>query len=173
MSRVLLSQWQAGRLRAGAGVERDDSHELAIDRWLAGWRGHLASWLSAAACRRLRGAVAAVLLRSEAVAALDDAALNVAIAALRDRLRAEGLADEPVREAFALVREVSRRLLGKAHYPAQLSGGFVLLSGRLAEMQTGEGKTLTALLPAITVALAGAPVHVVTVNDYLAARCRR
>ena len=170
MSRVLLSQWQAGRLRAGAGVERDDSHELAIDRWLAGWRGHLASWLSAAACRRLRGAVAAVLVRSEAVAALDDAALNVAIAALRDRLRAEGLADEPVREAFALVREVSRRLLGKAHYPAQLSGGFVLLSGRLAEMQTGEGKTLTALLPAITVALAGAPVHVVTVNDYLAAR---
>ena len=170
MSRRLLSQWQAGRLRPGASVERDDGHERAIDRWIGGLRGHLAGVLSAWACHRLRGEVAAVVAQSEALAALDDAALDARIGAVAQALRARGLAPVAVRESFALVREVARRLLGKAHYPAQLTGGFVLLSGRLAEMQTGEGKTLTALLPAITAALAGAPVHVVTVNDYLAAR---
>ncbi len=170
MSRVLLQQWQAGRLRAGPVVERDDGRERPIDRWLAGWRGLAAPWLSAWRCRRLRADVAAVLAQGDALQALDEAALDARIAATRERLQAEGLTRGAVQQAFALVREVSRRTLGKAHYPAQLTGGLVLLGGRLAEMQTGEGKTLTALLPAVTVALAGAPAHVVTVNDYLAAR---
>lgn len=71
---------------------------------------------------------------------------------------------------FALVREVTFRKLGIRHYPKQLRGGFIMMRGQLAEMQTGEGKTLTATLTASAMALSGRPVHVVTVNDYLAAR---
>ncbi|GAB4278035.1 MAG: hypothetical protein Kow0092_33820 [Deferrisomatales bacterium] len=86
------------------------------------------------------------------------------------RLRREGLAEEAVVEAFALVREVAERAVGLRPFDVQVLGGWVLLGGRVAEMETGEGKTLTATLPASTAALAGIPVHVVTVNDYLAAR---
>jgi preprotein translocase subunit SecA len=89
---------------------------------------------------------------------------------VRRELVAHGLADAPVVECFALVREACTRLLGLRHYPVQLMGGCAMLRGNLAEMQTGEGKTLTAVLPAVTVALAGAPVHVITVNEYLARR---
>lgn len=71
---------------------------------------------------------------------------------------------------FALIREVAFRQLGMRHYPVQLRGGYVMMCGQFAEMQTGEGKTLTATLTAGAMALAGRPVHVVTVNDYLAAR---
>ena len=170
MSRVLLSQWHAGALRGDGVVERGDGDEQAIDRWLAGLRGAAAPLASAWTLRRWRGRLAAVLAQADALAALDEPALDARIAAVRDALRRQGLAEAPVCDAFALVREVSRRLLGKAHHPVQLLGGWVMLSGRLAEMATGEGKTLTALLPSVTVALAGAPVHVVTVNDYLAAR---
>src|SRR5262245_4934501 len=73
-------------------------------------------------------------------------------------------------EACALIREATGRKLGLRHYPVQLMGGLVLVDGGLAEMQTGEGKTIVGLLPAITVALSGHPVHIVTVNDYLAKR---
>jgi len=75
-----------------------------------------------------------------------------------------------VAQAFALVREVARRTLGMRHFDVQVMGGWVLLHGMVAEMETGEGKTLTATLPACTAALAGLPVHIVTVNDYLATR---
>ena len=75
-----------------------------------------------------------------------------------------------VARAFALIKVSAGRVLGMDHYPVQLIGGYTLLRGQLAEMATGEGKTLTALLPAATAALAGVPVHVVTVNDYLARR---
>src|SRR5207244_12011153 len=71
---------------------------------------------------------------------------------------------------FAWVRAAANRRIGMQHFPVQLMGGYVMLSGRLAEMETGEGKTLPATLPAATAALAGMPVHVVTVNDYLAKR---
>jgi preprotein translocase subunit SecA len=92
------------------------------------------------------------------------------VSAVRAALAVDGLADAPVAECFALIREVCSRQLGLRHYPVQLMGGYAMLRGALAEMQTGEGKTLTAVLPAVTVALAGAPVHVITVNDYLASR---
>jgi preprotein translocase subunit SecA len=85
-------------------------------------------------------------------------------------LRRDGFCPEAVAAAFALVREVGRRTLGLRHYDVQLAGGYALLNGMVAEMDTGEGKTLTATLTAATVALAGTPVHVVTVNDYLAQR---
>ncbi len=89
---------------------------------------------------------------------------------LRAALARQGLSDVLVAESFALVREVAARLLGQRHFDVQVAGGYALLRGLVAEMHTGEGKTLTATLPACTAALAGLPVHIVTVNDYLASR---
>lgn len=99
-----------------------------------------------------------------------DEKLKALTAAFRERLsRGESL-DEILPEAFAVVREASRRVLGMRHFDVQLIGGMVLHSGRIAEMKTGEGKTLVATLPAYLNALTGKGVHVVTVNDYLARR---
>ncbi len=77
---------------------------------------------------------------------------------------------EDAAQSFALVREAAAATLGKRHFDVQVMGGWIMLNGMIAEMDTGEGKTLTATLPACTAALAGMPVHVVTVNDYLAKR---
>jgi preprotein translocase subunit SecA len=88
----------------------------------------------------------------------------------RERLLREGLSDPELTRVFALVREAARRTLGMPHYDVQLVGGWVMARGMLAEMETGEGKTLTATLPATAAALAGIPVHVVSVNDYLVQR---
>ncbi|HTN94724.1 MAG TPA: preprotein translocase subunit SecA [Gallionella sp.] len=89
---------------------------------------------------------------------------------MRSLLRREGFAPELVGECFALVREAASRTTGQRHYASQLMAGWALLEGRLVEMATGEGKTFAATLPACAVALAGYPVHVITVNDYLARR---
>ena len=89
---------------------------------------------------------------------------------LGSELRAGDYDEDRVARAFALVREVADRTLGERHFDVQLLGGRVLLEGMVAEMETGEGKTLTATLAACTAALAGIPVHIVTVNDYLALR---
>ena len=89
---------------------------------------------------------------------------------LGQRLRREGFTDDLVAQTFALVREMADRKLGMRHFDVQLIGGLVLLKGMVAEMETGEGKTLTATLAAATAALSGTPVHIVTVNDYLAER---
>ncbi len=89
---------------------------------------------------------------------------------LRVQFRKAGLAAELTARAFALIREQAERTLGMRHYDCQVVGGWAILEGMLAEMDTGEGKTLTATLPAGVAALAGVPVHVITVNDYLAAR---
>ena len=88
----------------------------------------------------------------------------------KDRLQNGETLDDLLVEAFALVREATRRELGTEHYPVQLMGGIVLHQGRIAEMKTGEGKTQTCLLPAYLNALEGKGVHIVTVNDYLANR---
>ena len=81
--------------------------------------------------------------------------------------------DEVLPEVFAVVREAARRTLGQRHFDVQLIGGMVLHRGKIAEMKTGEGKTLVATLPAVLNALTGRGVHIVTVNDYLARRdCR-
>ena len=89
---------------------------------------------------------------------------------LRHELSIKGLTDDLLVKVFALVRESSGRTLGMFHYKSQLLGGWVMAKGKLAEMDTGEGKTLTATLPACAAALAGIPVHVITVNDYLVCR---
>lgn len=101
---------------------------------------------------------------------MDESALKASAEVLRARLRRDGFCVAAVAEAFALVREAGRRTLGLRHYDVQLAGGYAMLNGMVAEMDTGEGKTLTATLAATTAALAGIPVHVVTVNDYLAQR---
>jgi preprotein translocase subunit SecA len=84
--------------------------------------------------------------------------------------RRRGFPEDVVAECFAVIREFSARLNGRRHYPVQMIGAYAMIRGNLAEMATGEGKTLTAALAAGTAALAGMPVHVVTVNDYLAKR---
>ena len=90
--------------------------------------------------------------------------------ALRHELRAQGFRFDLVAKAFALTREYADRTIGMRHFDVQLIGGWVLFNGMVAEMQTGEGKTLVATLPACAAALAGIPVHIITVNDYLARR---
>ena len=104
---------------------------------------------------------------------LTDDQLGQSARQLREELRRHGLSDQLVCRSFALVREAASRTLGQRHYDVQIFGGWVLLNGCIAEMTTGEGKTLTATLAAATVALAGVPVHVITVNDYLTARDAR
>src|SRR3954465_1072204 len=89
---------------------------------------------------------------------------------LKEEARGGASLDELLPEAFALTREAARRTLGQRHFDVQLIGGMVLHDGSIAEMRTGEGKTLTATLPAVLNALAGTGVHIVTVNDYLARR---
>ncbi|MDH3256838.1 MAG: preprotein translocase subunit SecA [Nitrospinota bacterium] len=89
---------------------------------------------------------------------------------IKSDLHRNGFTPQSVIRSFALIREVSRRALGMQHYPAQIIGGCAMLNGMIAEMETGEGKTLTATLPACTAALAGIPVHLITVNDYLVKR---
>lgn len=101
---------------------------------------------------------------------LDSDGLRELARELTRQLRREGMKDELVAHAFALVRETSDRIHGMRHFNSQLIGGWVMLQGMIAEMETGEGKTLTATLPACTAALAGRPVHVITVNDYLVER---
>ncbi len=105
-----------------------------------------------------------------AMEALSDEALRAKTAEFKERLAAGATLDDILPEAFAVVREASKRTLGQRHFDVQLIGGMVLHDGKIAEMKTGEGKTLVATLPVYLNALAGKGVHVVTVNDYLARR---
>jgi preprotein translocase subunit SecA len=97
-------------------------------------------------------------------------ALKARLAEFRARLLREGFTARAVAPIFALIRELAQRTVGQRHFDVQLMGGWVILNGAIAEMQTGEGKSLTATLPACAAALAGIPVHIVTVNDYLVER---
>ncbi|WP_311493102.1 preprotein translocase subunit SecA [uncultured Megasphaera sp.] len=104
------------------------------------------------------------------VSGLSDASLQAKTAEFKQRLADGETLDDLLPEAFAVVREASRRVLGMRHFDVQLLGGMVLHRGNIAEMRTGEGKTLVATLPVYLNALTGKGVHVVTVNDYLATR---
>ena len=101
---------------------------------------------------------------------LDDAALSAKTAEFKQRFAQGETVDALLPEAFAVCREASRRVMGMRHFDVQLIGGMVLNDGKIAEMRTGEGKTLVATLPAYLNALSGRGVHIVTVNDYLAKR---
>ena len=102
--------------------------------------------------------------------AKSDTELRAMTQLFRDRLKEGETTDDILPEAFAVTREAARRVLGQRHYDVQLIGGIVLHQGRIAEMKTGEGKTLVSTLPAYLNALEGKGVHIVTVNDYLAKR---
>src|SRR5882762_917787 len=116
------------------------------------------------------GAVAQINALEPEIARLSDAALAAKTGELRKRY-AEGVTlEQLLPEAFAVVREAAKRTLRMRHFDVQLVGGMVLHDGKIAEMKTGEGKTLAATLPAYINALTGAGVHIVTVNDYLASR---
>jgi preprotein translocase subunit SecA len=120
--------------------------------------------------KKLRPVVARINELESSVQGLTDTGLREKTAGFRDRVsRGESL-DDLLPEAFAVVREAGRRTLNMRHFDVQLIGGMVLHTGRIAEMKTGEGKTLVATLPAYLNALEGKGVHVVTVNDYLARR---
>ena len=101
---------------------------------------------------------------------MTDAELRSQTQVLKDRLSAGETLDDILYDAFAVVREAAWRVLKLKHYHVQIIGGIALHQGRIAEMKTGEGKTLVATLPAYLNALAGKGVHIVTVNDYLARR---
>ncbi len=120
--------------------------------------------------RRLDRLADEVLSKESKYAAMTDAELRASTDKFKERLKNGETLDDILTEAFAAVREAAFRTLGMKHYKVQIIGGICLHQGRVAEMKTGEGKTLVATLPAYLNALTGLGVHIVTVNDYLAAR---
>jgi preprotein translocase subunit SecA len=120
--------------------------------------------------KRLRPRVAEINALEPAIQSLTDEQLRAKTVEFRDRLVKGATLDDILHEVFAVVREAGRRVLNMRHFDVQLIGGMVLHNGTIAEMKTGEGKTLVATLPAYLNALEGKGVHVVTVNDYLARR---
>tara|TARA_R100000005_G_C5001751_1_gene209000 strand:- start:2030 stop:4735 length:2706 start_codon:yes stop_codon:yes gene_type:complete len=120
--------------------------------------------------KRLGKIVRRINALEESMQALDDASLAAKTGEFRQRLADGATLDDILPEAFAVTREASQRTLGMRHFDVQLIGGMALHEGKIAEMGTGEGKTLVATLPAYLNALSGKSVHLITVNDYLAGR---
>ena len=120
--------------------------------------------------KELSRKVAAINALEPSIAALRDEDFGPKTQELKDKFAAGTVLDDLIPEAFALAREAAKRTLGMRHFDVQMVGGLALHSGRIAEMRTGEGKTLVATLPAYLNALTGEGVHVVTVNEYLAQR---
>ncbi|MBO6752381.1 MAG: preprotein translocase subunit SecA [Spongiibacter sp.] len=120
--------------------------------------------------KRMRKVVARINALEESLTALDDAALRSKTEEFRQRLAAGETLDQILPEAFAVAREAGRRVLGMRHFDVQMIGGISMHEGKIAEMRTGEGKTLVATLPVYLNAIEGKGVFVVTVNDYLAQR---
>ncbi len=120
--------------------------------------------------KRIQPVCDEVLALEEKYKALSNEDLKAQTPALKERLAAGATLDDILPDAFAVCREAADRVLGMRHFPVQILGGIILHQGRIAEMKTGEGKTLVATLPAYLNALSGKGVHIVTVNDYLARR---
>ncbi len=120
--------------------------------------------------KRIKPIMESVLALDEKMSGLSDSELRHMTDIFKERLANGETLDDILPEAFAVCREASWRVLGMKHFPVQIIGGIVLHQGRIAEMKTGEGKTLVATLPAYLNALSGKGVHIVTVNDYLAKR---
>ena len=160
------------RLAPGAPyLEQADRPRSRLDDALSSLWGTLAPRLLAAReLRRLARFVRSVEACEARVSTMPEARLRQTAEELRGRLVSKRSGPEELSLAFSLAREAASRHVGMRHFPVQLLGGAAMMNGALAEMQTGEGKTLTAVLPAVAAALMGRPVHVVTVNDYLAER---
>jgi len=153
----------------GGYPERDDKPRSKLERAVTAaqyFSGQLSSSRT-----RLDRIVEAVNACAGEIEALDDAQLLARARALKPSLRKAGVTDSAlVAQAFAMMRVASFRTIGKRHFDVQLVGAWAMLNGMLAEMETGEGKSLTATLVAAAAGLAGQAVHVITVNDYLAER---
>ncbi|MCJ7593492.1 MAG: preprotein translocase subunit SecA [Desulfobacterales bacterium] len=149
--------------------EREEPRQGKIDRLTEGVGAMIASRIRPRA-KPLKRIVEAVHAYDHDVAGWSERKILEEGQALGPRLRRDGYRQGLVALAFALVREVAGRAIDMRHFDVQLMGGLALLKGMVAEMETGEGKTLVATLPACTAALAGVPVHIITVNDYLARR---
>jgi len=161
-----LLKGRAVKVGDAAYLERLEEPPHVVEEWLRA----LVARFAVGKGRRDGALVAAVNAIEPELLVLDDDQLRVRIHAVACRMQREGLLDALIAEAFAIIREASRRVLGKRHHDVQLLAGEALLRGRIAEMATGEGKTLAATLGVCVAALCGAAVHVVTVNDYLAER---
>jgi preprotein translocase subunit SecA len=149
--------------------ERRKPTESSLERFLvSAWGRATRRWQ--VRWRRFNSVVDRVNQLGESLQDQGEEALRQKASALRRALRTQGFTFDLVAQAFALGREFAHRRLDMRHFEVQVLGGWVLLNGLVAEMQTGEGKTLVATLPAATVALSGIPVHIITVNDYLARR---
>ena len=120
--------------------------------------------------RSLEGVADKVISYADRMAALDDEELRDLTESYKERYQKGETLDDLLPEAFAVVREGAKRVLGLYPYKVQIMGGITLHKGNIAEMKTGEGKTLTATMPVYLNALSGEGVHVVTVNEYLASR---
>jgi len=155
----------------GTGIypEREEPHIGKVERFAATVGGFFAPWLRPRA-ERFRKMIEGVRVHGSEIETWSEERVLEESQALRRRLRSEGYREDVVARTFALVREAAHRTIELRHFDVQLIGGWVLLHGMVAEMETGEGKTLVATLPACTAALAGVPVHIITVNDYLAQR---
>ena len=138
--------------------------------WAAQQLSRLVAAPSAFKTKPYQHFVALVNERADHIRNLSPAAFADAVSEIKTQLASEGFAEKHVAEAFALVREATQRVLGVTQYDTQLIAARVMLDNQLAEMATGEGKTLAALLTAATAALSGVPVHVMTANDYLVGR---
>ena len=160
-------------LRPGATLgqypERDHSVRNAFDATLHSALGTVRRW-SLNPAKQGERFVAKVNAAAPGLQHLSARCFQECVLEIRRRFATAGLDEQGTVESFALVREAASRTLGQRHYDTQILGGWVLLNGMLAEMETGEGKTLTATLTACTAALAGIPVHAITANDYLARR---
>lgn len=149
--------------------ERKETSLGKVDQWASNVKGRLLT-LRRSRAKRFEGIVAAVNAQTPAIQDLSDKKILEISQELGPQLRRNGFTEDLTAKVFAIVREVASRTVGMRHFDIQLVGGLVLLNEMVAEMETGEGKTLTATLPACTAALAGIPVHIITVNDYLAQR---
>lgn len=152
----------------GVYLERIPEREQVLEEYLRALIARIPMLKSRA--KRIRKFVAQANAAEAEMQAMDDRGLAADLSATCIEMRQQGLADKLLARAFAAVREASLRILGMRHHDVQLIGGWALLQGMIAEMATGEGKTLVATLAACTAAAAGATVHVITVNDYLAER---
>lgn len=157
----------------GFRPERELVNEKLLDRILRRFTGMFHPGQRAGQSKAAKRFIRRVNEHADALSELDPAELRQRVSDIRYRLRKEGLKESAVAAAFATIREIAHRQLGQRHYDTQLIGGWLLLKGMITEMPTGEGKTLTATLTAGTAAMAGLPVHVLTVNDYLTDRDAR
>ena len=155
-------------IATGSYPEREDVRESWLDRTTSAVFGAL--YQRFGPNHLDRGFLRQVARASEGLELLTTHKLSEMATVLRGDLHRHGLRPDLVASAFAVIREVSGRTLGMRHFDVQLLGGWAMMRGKVAEMETGEGKTLTATLPAATAALAGIPVHIITVNDFLVAR---